>query len=368
MEMALYNPGSGFFATGGAAGRKGDFITSPEVGPLFGAVLARALDSWWTGLGRPDRYVVVEAGAGVGTLAAAIRVAAPACAPALHYVMVERSDSLRARQAKAVPLEPPSGGFGAVDPDDEEQSGSASPARRTGPTFTSLPELPARPFTGVVIANELLDNLPFHLLERRERWEEVRVGEARGALVEVPVGGDPNPLREVLVPAPAVLAAEAKRLAPTAPVGGRIPLQLVARSWLEQALSLVERGRVAVIDYAGTTPSFATRPAMDWLRTYRSHQRSGSPLDHPGGQDITCEVAVDQLARVRPPDLDRTQSEFLRAYGIEALAAAARAAWHERAHLGDLEAIRARSRVGEAAALTDSTGLGAFRVLEWTAG
>ena len=44
MEQALYDPESGFYATSGVAGRRGDFITSPEVGPLFGAVVARALD------------------------------------------------------------------------------------------------------------------------------------------------------------------------------------------------------------------------------------------------------------------------------------------------------------------------------------
>jgi SAM-dependent MidA family methyltransferase len=71
---------------------------------------------------------------------------------------------------------------------------------------------------------------------------------------------------------------------------------------------------------------------------------------------------------VAPPSLDRTQAEFLAAHGIDDLVAAARATWHERAHLGDLEALRARSRVGEADALTDPTGLGAFRVLEWAVG
>ncbi|MER3452968.1 MAG: hypothetical protein C4344_04775, partial [Acidimicrobiia bacterium] len=82
-------------------------------------------------------------------------------------------------------------------------------------------------------------------------------------------------------------------------------------------------------------------------------------------QDITCEVAVDQLTAVRPPTADRDQAAFLRAFGIEELAAGARAVWRARAHLGDLEAVRARSRVHEAEALTDPTGLGAFRVLEW---
>lgn len=320
--MALYAEGVGFFATAGAAGRKGDFITSPEVGPLFGAVIARALDSWWTDLGEPDPYVVVEAGAGAGTLAAAVRAADPACASALHYVMVERSDSLRARQPR-------------------------------GLLFTSRAELPAEPFAGVVLANELLDNLPVHVLERGKGWEEVRVGEVDGRLVEV------------LSPAPPTLAAEAGRLVPEATEGAHIPLPLAARSWLEQALSLVERGRVVAIDYAGTTRSLAVRPMAEWLRTYRSHGRGGHPLEHPGAQDITCEVAVDQLAGVRQPTLHRSQAEFLRAHGINYLVGAARAAWQERAHLGDLDALRARSRVSEADALTDPAGLGAFRVLEW---
>ena len=55
-----------------AAGRRGDFLTAPEVGPLYGAVLARAIDAWWIELGRPDPFVVVEAGAGPGTLARSV--------------------------------------------------------------------------------------------------------------------------------------------------------------------------------------------------------------------------------------------------------------------------------------------------------
>ena len=67
MELALYHPVGGFYEGGGRAGRGGaDFITSPEVGGLFGAVMARALESWWEALGRPDPFLVVEAGAGRG--------------------------------------------------------------------------------------------------------------------------------------------------------------------------------------------------------------------------------------------------------------------------------------------------------------
>src|SRR6059058_1406893 len=79
VELALYDPVDGFYASGGQAGRRGDFITSPEIGPLFGAVLARAIDAWWAELGQPDPFVVVEAGAGPGTLARAVLAERPRC-------------------------------------------------------------------------------------------------------------------------------------------------------------------------------------------------------------------------------------------------------------------------------------------------
>jgi SAM-dependent MidA family methyltransferase len=106
----------------------------------------------------------------------------------------------------------------------------------------------------------------------------------------------------------------------------------------------------------------AERPWTEWLRTYSGHQRGGHPLDDLGRQDITCDVAVDQL----PPLTSNTaQADWLRAHGIEELVDEGRRVWKERAGVGDLEAVRARSRVSEAEALTDPTGLGAFRVLEW---
>jgi SAM-dependent MidA family methyltransferase len=217
-----------------------------------------------------------------------------------------------------------------------------------GPLVTSLAELPGGPFTGVVLGNELLDNLAFRLLERTgDGWSEVRVTEA---------------LDELLVPADPELATEAGRLAPHAAPGGRIPLQHRAGWWLREALGSLDRGRVMIVDYADTTPSLARRPWHEWVRTYRAHGRGGHPLEELGLQDITCEVAVDQLPRATH---DRSQAEFLRDHGIDRLVDAARHAWAERAHIGDLEALKHRSRVSEGDALTDPDGLGAFRVLEW---
>jgi SAM-dependent MidA family methyltransferase len=280
-------------------------------------VLARALDTWWRELGEPHPFTVVEAGAGRGALAQAVLAAGPACAAsgALRYVAVERSAALRARHPAGV-----------------ESAG----------------DLPEGPLTGVILANELLDNLPFGLFERvDDGWAEVRVDDR---------------LTEILAPAAAPPEAA---LVADAPVGARIPVQRAAHAWVERARASVTAGRVVVVDYADVTPSLARRPWTEWVRTYRGHGRGGHPLADLGGQDVTCEVAVDQLAVA---SADRSQAEFLRALGIDDLAGVARRAWEERAHIGDLEALRSRSRVHEAEAVTDPAGLGAFRVLEWVQG
>lgn len=329
------------------------------MGPLFGAVLARALTAWWEELGRPDPFVVVEAGAGRGTLARTVLDADPPFMPALRYLLVERSDILRQQAAAVVAAEPPALVLGApAGVDEDEEAGEVRYRPGQGPRSAVLGELPAAPLTGVVLANELLDNLAFDLVERTPTgWMEVRVGEDTGRLVEV------------LVEPAASLKAEADRavggLGADLDPGARLPIQHQAAAWLRQALALLTAGRVVVIDYADDSPSMAGRPADEWLRTYRGHGRGGAPLDHPGEQDVTCEVAVDQLTRVQPAVADRAQADFLRAHGLDELVAAARAGWEERAAVGDLAALKARSRVGEGAALTDPAGLGAFRVVEW---
>ena len=96
MALALYGP-NGFYTApaAGRVGRRGDFLTSPEVGPLFGAVVARFLDAEWDRLDRPEVFTVVDAGAGPGTLARAVLAARPACSAALHYVAVEVSEEQR---------------------------------------------------------------------------------------------------------------------------------------------------------------------------------------------------------------------------------------------------------------------------------
>jgi SAM-dependent MidA family methyltransferase len=352
MDLALYHPELGFYCRGQGAGRTADFLTSPSVGPLFGAVIAQALDDWWAELGNPDPFTMIEVGAADGRLAADVLAAQPQCAPALRYVLVEVSPALRAVQPKRVRLEPALVALGPVEDVDEDDGPRAVPG--LGPMAMSLADLPAEAVVGVVFANELVDNLPFRVVERTASgWSELRVSED---------------LAEVLVASPSDLAAVAERFAPRARPGSRVPVQHRAGEWLRGARGVLARGRVVVVDYGDTTAGMADREWTTWLRTYAAHGRGGDPLTAIGEQDITSDVAVDQLAAVAAPAADSRQDEFLRAHGLDTMVEAARRAWVDGAATGDLAALRARSRLNEAAALTDLSGLGAFRALEWRVG
>ena len=317
MELALYGV-EGFYtkADGGSAGRRGDFITSPEVGPLFGAVIARYLDAEWKRIGRPEVFTVVDAGAGPGTLARSVRAARPACADALHYVAVEISPGQRERHPDGVESEP---------------------------------SMPAEPFDGVVIANELLDNLPFRLAVFDQGWREAFVqAEHDGRFVEV--------LSTPIDPVPAFLPTVAH-------FGARAPLVDRAAAFVDRARSLVRSGSVVTIDY-GTpiTAMLAGRPYRDWLRTYRNNERGEHYLTEPGTQDITIDVPIDQLPE---PDTVRAQAQFLALWGIEELVDEGKRIWQEQASRPGLEAMKMRSRISESEALLDPAGLGGFLVAEW---
>lgn len=317
MADALYGP-SGFYTTGGHAGRRGDFITSPEVGPLFGAVVARYLDAEWRRLGRPDEFTVIDAGAGPGTLARSVLAADPECSAAMRYVAVDVSEAQRVQH-----------------PDGVE----------------SLAALPDGPFDGVIIANELLDNLPFRLAVNDDGWREAYV-------VTLPDGRLVEQLGARFDPVPSVLPT-------VAPLGARAPIQDAAHDWVVDARGRLRSGTVLVIDYASrTTAGLALRPWRDWLRTYRRHERGEHYLVEPGSQDITTEVAVDQLPE---PDAVRSQSQWLQLHGIDELVDEGKRYWDAHAARPDLAAIKMRSRVGEAEALLDPAGLGAFTVCEWRA-
>jgi SAM-dependent MidA family methyltransferase len=317
-RIALYGA-HGFYMRpgGGRAGRRGAaFLTSPEVGPLFGAVLARYIDAVWVARGRPAAFTVVDAGAGPGTLARAILAARPACLAALRYVAVELSAAQRAGHPAGV---------------------------------ESRAALPEGTFDGVIVANELLDNLPFRLCVFDGQWREAFVVATDGTFSEV--------LSEPFVPLPAWL--------PPAPAhGARAPIQHAAADWIAGARSRLDHGRLIAIDYAQpTTSALVGRPWREWLRTYRDHGRGDHYLAEPGNQDITVELALDQFP---PPDSVSTQAQFLERWGINELVGEGSRVWSATAAVPNLQSVAMRSRAVEADALLDPAGLGAFSAIEWS--
>ena len=127
-----------------------------------------------------------------------------------------------------------------------------------------------------------------------------------------------------------------------------------------------------MIDYAATAAELVERGEAGWLRTYRDHERGDAPLVAPGEQDITIDVPREYLVHAAARAGFRLRERH-DAGGVAAVARRRRARrrrrgdeWEARAHVGDLEAVRHRSRVSEGAALTDPGGLGAHRVLVFT--
>ncbi len=315
MQLALYGQG-GFYTTGGRAGRRGgDFITSPEVGPLFGTVIARALDALWKELGSPSRFDVVECGAGPGTLARSILAAQPEYADAMHYVAVEISASQRALHPQGV---------------------------------ESRETMPDGPITGVILANELLDNLPFRLFVFDGSWMEAFVLQASG-----------GQFVEVLRTPDAVPSC----LPLNAPLGSRAPIQDAAKSWIKDSLSKIKNGRLLLFDYcSSSTADIAHTPWREWLRTYRDQGRGTHYLTKPGSQDITAQVMFDQL----PSGFSAaTQADFLTQWGIDELVREGAEYWESMKNAPDVAAMKMRSRSAEGKSLTDQTGLGVFTALSW---
>ena len=315
MQVALYGDG-GFYSGSGRAGRRGDFLTSPEVGPLFGQVVANAIDHVWNKLGSPENFTIVEVGAGPGTLARSILAAHPKCLVHGEYVAVEVSATQRELHPEGI---------------------------------TSTDVMPQSVEYGVIIANELFDNLPFELWVFDGGWRQSHIIEQGDGFAEILQNAD----------VPACLPSRV-------PHGSRAPVQTAATQWLTDALAVLKHGSLIAFDYCTPlTAEVASMPWREWLRTYAGHERGTHYLRDAGEQDITTQVCIDQLAAVREPDAMRSQSQFLQLWGIDELVEEGRRVWAESAAAPTLAAMKMRSRISEAEALLDPTGLGNFTVLQW---
>ena len=272
MATALYQPTLGYYARETRQiGRAGDFFTSVSVGPLFGELLARRFLREWDESGAPSRWRILECGAHDGTLAgdilAALAQLNPQAFTALEYAISEPLAILQAAQRHAL-------------------------AAYSGTTrFIASPtELLAEPLPGVVFGNELLDALPFHVVEwRAGTWLECRVTtDSEDQFV-----WQNHPICE-----PSLLAALAP-LGTDFTEGYRTEVRSDLQNFLEPLSRCLSSGLMLWPDYGFARPEYY-HPARTkgTLRTFCQHRAAENPLARPGELDITAHVDFTAVAEV----------------------------------------------------------------------
>ncbi len=279
MELVLHEPGLGYYAGGARKlGAGGDFVTAPELSPLFGRALARQIAQ----LLAPGE-ALLEFGAGSGVLAETL-LAELSC----PYFILETSAELRQRQQQ-----------------------------RLGRRAQWVERLPER-FRGVMLANEVLDAMPVHALA----W-------TRAGMLERGVCANESRLAWSDRGADGSILVHAKEIEIEIPPSGRYEseLALFARAWMRSLGRFLERGAILVIDYGFPAREyFHPQRSMGTLACHYRHHVHGDPFYLPGLQDVTAHVDFSALARAAADvGLEvlgyATQAQFLVNCGITDLLA-----------------------------------------------
>ena len=295
MELALYAPGLGYYTAGARKfGEAGDFITAPEVSPLFARCLARQCKQVLEELGGGSLF---EAGAGTGALATDLLLELEALqALPEHYLILEVSPDLQQRQQETL----------------------MSRAAHLIDRVEWLDTMPDSGFTGVVVANELLDAMPVS----RFRIDEsgLQEGFVRWADDALEHYWD-EPVSQGLMDAVAALQEQVGKLA----VGYESEINLRATLWLQSLAQRIERGAVILIDYGYPgSEYYHPQRSMGTLMCYYRHRAHDDALILPGLQDITAHVDFTAVAKA---GLDAgfdlkgytTQAHFLLGCGLDSL-------------------------------------------------
>lgn len=327
MRISLYHP-QGFFGGDKLRSEKGgDFLTSPEVSPLFGETLARFVLELHGRIGDP--FSVVEVAAGSGSLLRPLEHALLAHGADLSLFAVEKSPAAREALRAILPA---------------------------SHIFEDVADV--EPFRGVIIANELVDNLPMAVAQMTESgWRERWVGADDGNLVFVDA-----PPRPEVVDWLDLYGGDVS-------VNGWVEVQIEAGQWLRSALDRLVAGSILIIDYGDTSDGLQPRRQDGTLRTYRAHHLGPHPLDEPGETDITADVNFTALVGVASgfDDLEvslHRQDDFLSEFGLRSRLSDLRKAELAAASTSDqVERLRLRTVKTEAETLLHPRGLGDFRVL-----
>ncbi len=300
-NFALYDREHGYYARRDPFGRAGDFVTAPEVSQMFGELLGAWVASAWTGLGRPDAFLLVECGPGRGTLMAdmlrALRSVAPDCMRAADVRLVETSDRLADEQMQTL---------GRFD----------LPIRRV----RRIEDLERRPM--VVVANELFDAVAVrqYVFDGSD-WRERCVSTTDSGRFEF-VLCEARPQVSDAVRAMGLVEPKAGAVLEVSPARERIAAALAERL-------ATDGGAGLFIDYGHSRSGYG-----DTLQAMHGHAFA-DPLDRPGENDITSHVDFDRIAApFRASELyvspTVTQSDFLLALGLLERAGALGAARDEK--------------------------------------
>jgi SAM-dependent MidA family methyltransferase len=265
MEMALYEPGLGYYASENTdIGKAGDFFTSQHLHPVFGAMIGRQLEEMWKTLGSPSVFHTVELGAGTGLLCLDIMnyLRDKALFDALTYVIVEINPFLRDKQEKL--LHPYAGKRKWV---------------------SSLQEISA--IEGCILSNELLDAFPVHLVEMNEELKEIYVTVDNDHFAEIkePLSTD-------------ALARYLKEFSIELPAGYRTEINLRVKDWLASSSEILSKGFILTIDYGYPAREYYSEERnRGTLLCYYRHQVNENPYQNAGGQDVTAHVNFSSVKK-----------------------------------------------------------------------
>ncbi|MGC1183359.1 class I SAM-dependent methyltransferase [Legionella sp.] len=266
MQLALYAPGEGYYSSGlQKLGKQGDFITAPELTPLFGKTLANQCQQIMLSLELP---VLFEFGAGTGALCVAVleHLAELNCLPEAYYIL-EVSANLRHRQCELIQQKIP----------------------HLAHKVIWLERWPEIPFNGIILANEVLDAMPVH------RFMQTAEG-----IMESYITLDEQRLKEVFKPCHnfRLLDFVKNRLninIETIPYLSEVNLFL--DDWIGAIYHILKQGVVLLIDYGFPRHEYYHPDRhQGTLMCHYQHQSHVDPLLHPGAQDITAHVDFTHVA------------------------------------------------------------------------
>ncbi len=290
MELALYAPELGYYSAGKHKfGAAGDFVTAPELGPVFARCLARQCGQILATLANGD---ILEVGAGSGALALQLLLELERLRQLPeHYLILEISSTLRARQ----------------------QALFAGQAAHLLERVQWLDRLPSAGFRGMVLGNELLDAMPV---------ERFRVG-AQG-VVQMQVGWGDNGFVWREAPANAALCTRVAGL--DLPEGYVSEIGLAAEGWVRSVADILEQGVLLLVDYGFPRREFYhPQRATGTLMCHYRHRAHTDPLTHVGLQDITAHVDFTAIAEAGTDSRlgllgYSSQAQFLLGCGLDELA------------------------------------------------